>query len=53
MDAKKLKEIMETKKLTVKVLAVELGVAPRTVYHWLAGDRKIPGTVEVIFKMKF
>jgi transcriptional regulator with XRE-family HTH domain len=53
MDAKKLKEVMETQKLTVKALAVEIGVTPRAIYYWLNGKRKIPGTVEVIFKMKF
>lgn len=28
-----------------------LGVNPRTVRHWLAGDRAIPGTVIQFFKL--
>lgn len=42
MDAKKLKEILQSKKVSAKEFAIFLGVTQRTVHHWLNGDRSIP-----------
>ena len=47
----KLRILLERQKLNQTEAARLLGVAPRTVRHWLAGDRAIPKLVWQFFRL--
>lgn len=48
MDAGELREALEELGISQREAARRLRVSPRTVRYWVAGDREIPGPVEVL-----
>lgn len=42
MTSAELRDVMISNGLNVKKMAHLIHVSPRCIYHWLAGERKIP-----------
>ena len=51
MTAKKFREVLAELGINQTQAAKALRVAPRTVRHWVAGDVKVPGPVEVLLEV--
>ncbi len=50
MIAKELREVLAKLGINQTQAAKALRVDPRTVRHWVAGDVKVPGPVEVLLE---
>lgn len=51
-DAKRLAKILWENQILNREAAAMLGVHERTIYKWLAGDRRIPAMVFKILEME-
>ena len=50
MTAKQLRTSLKRLGLTQVGAAVKLGIAPRTMRYWVAGERRIPEAVAILLR---
>jgi DNA-binding transcriptional regulator YiaG len=50
MTANQLRSALKRLALTQVAAAVRLGVAPRTMRYWVAGERRIPEAVAILLR---
>jgi plasmid maintenance system antidote protein VapI len=51
MTARQLRTVLKRLSLSQVAAAAQLGVAPRTMRYWVAGERRIPEAVAILLRL--